>query len=76
VVGGAQWEQGDFNGDGNVGFEDLVALAQNYGTTQGMSSPAFEADLAAAFASVPEPSAIGIVLVAGLLGMRRRMGGR
>jgi hypothetical protein len=73
------WNHGDFTYDGTVDFNDLVKLAQNYNTalpTEPVpgASAAFEADLARAFASVPEPgtlSILGIGAVA-LVGRRRR----
>jgi uncharacterized lipoprotein YddW (UPF0748 family) len=76
VGGGTVWTDGDFTLDGNVDFSDLVALAQNYGgamPASGVFGAGFEADLAAAFAAVPEPS-IGVVGLAGcaLVGRRRR----
>lgn len=80
-TGLATWDMGDFNYDGNVGFADLVSVAQNYGDALPAApiagaSEGFEADLAAAFASVPEPSMIsGLALfVCGLSfrGRRRR----
>jgi hypothetical protein len=37
---GKDWSQGDFDGDGAVGFSDLVALAQNYNTTLPPAAPA------------------------------------
>jgi hypothetical protein len=72
------WYSGDFTYDGVVDFNDLVKLAQNY--EMGLPSepvagaPAeFGADLAMAFASVPEPSTAGLALLAsGALAMRRR----
>lgn len=77
--GGATWDMGDFNYDGNVGFADLVSVAQNYGDMLPAApiagaSEDFEADMAAAFASVPEPSVInGLLLgVAGFIYRRRR----
>jgi hypothetical protein len=73
------WTHGDFTYDGMTDFNDLVKLAQNYNTalpTQPIpgASAAFEADLARAFASVPEPgmiSVLGMGVVA-LMGRRRR----
>jgi autotransporter-associated beta strand protein len=80
------WAQGDYNYDGNVDFVDLAKLAQSYNTTLPGGAPAipagapagFEADLARAFASVPEPSALlavlpGLALLA--IGRRRRRTG-
>jgi len=76
------WNHGDFNYDGVTDFNDLVKLAQNYNTALPASGSipgapvGFEADLARAFASVPEPSTIGLigVVAGGLLcrGRRRR----
>jgi hypothetical protein len=70
------WVGGDFNYDGNTDFNDLVKLAQNYNSTlPGAPVPGasagFEADLAAAFANVPEPSAFSL-LALGTLGLLRR----
>jgi hypothetical protein len=59
------WQEGDFTGDGVVDFSDLVKLAQNYNSSVVAGAPAvFEADLARAFSSVPEPS--GLLGVVGL----------
>jgi autotransporter-associated beta strand protein len=73
------WNRGDFTYDGMVDFNDLVKLAQNYNTS--LPSEAvpgapigFEADLARAFASVPEPSGALLAFFAacGLAATRRR----
>jgi hypothetical protein len=57
----AVWSQGDYNYDAIVNFDDLLVLAKNYNKTQPAAlpgaSPEFAADLAAALAQVPEPSA-------------------
>jgi autotransporter-associated beta strand protein len=76
------WLRGDFDYNGNVDFNDLAKLAQNYNTTLpggGATVPGapagFEADLARAFASVPEPSSLVGVIGLGLFvarGRRRR----
>jgi hypothetical protein len=83
---GAQWTQGNFNPgqDDVVNFGDLLTLAKNYNRAVGADIPvvpgasaAFEADVAAAFAAVPEPGTLGFVGlgVATLLGGRRRRRG-
>jgi hypothetical protein len=74
------WTHGDANYDGVVDFNDLVKLAQNYNTALSPAavpgaSAAFEADVAKAFASVPEPSETAVALV-GLCGLVRRRRGR
>jgi fibronectin-binding autotransporter adhesin len=63
------WNRGDFNGDGAVDFLDLARLAQNYNTALPSTSipsasASFQADLATAFASVPEPSTTLLAAVA------------
>jgi hypothetical protein len=76
VASGRTWFNGDFNYDGAVDFGDLVLLAQQYNQPVPSSpqlSGAFEADLAAAFAAVPEPGAVGLMVAGiGALGVRRR----
>ena len=74
---GKSWFQGDFSLDNQVNFNDLVLLAQNYGQpvpASGTFSASFESDLAAAFAQVPEPTALGFIglAAAGLMGRRKR----
>jgi autotransporter-associated beta strand protein len=75
---GATWQNGDFNYDGIVSFADLVAVAQNYGGALPSDAipgaPAnFNADMAAAFSSVPEPGGLTLVAAAaGLLSARVR----
>ncbi|HEY7115249.1 MAG TPA: PEP-CTERM sorting domain-containing protein, partial [Tepidisphaeraceae bacterium] len=60
------WYNGDFTYDGMVDFNDLVKLAQNYNSSLPSAAQlapfgaAFETDLARAFASVPEPSLLGV----------------
>ena len=76
--GSRDWSTGNSTYDGNVDFNDLVRLAQNYGAALPAqpipgASPVFECDLAAAFASAPEPSGIAIfaTLMAGFMRRRR-----
>jgi autotransporter-associated beta strand protein len=71
--GQSGWVHGDFNYDGSIDFADLVKLAQNYNTdlnpaAQSITNapPGFESDLAAAFASVPEPSGLAAIAIAGI----------
>jgi hypothetical protein len=73
------WNRGDFTYDGITDFNDLVKLAQNYNTSLPTepipgATPGFQADLARAFASVPEPGMLSVLGIGGiaLLGRRRR----
>jgi hypothetical protein len=78
--GSKSWVGGDFNYDGKVDFADLVKMAQNYGgsTPAGAAGVAglsadFTRDWSLARASVPEPTALGIVLLgAAVLSRGRR----
>jgi hypothetical protein len=75
------WAAGDFTYDGVTDFNDLVKLAQNYNTALPSepvpgASADFQSDLAAAFASVPEPSAALACVVAGIGWPTRRRRGR
>jgi hypothetical protein len=78
--GTRSWPNGDFNYDGNVDFLDLAKLAQNYNTALGApvvpGAPAdFNADVARAFAEVPEPQSLAVLAMAAgsvLCGRRRR----
>jgi hypothetical protein len=62
---GKTWFHGDFTYDGTVDFNDLVQLAQNYNqpvpSDPAFASASFDADLARAFASVPEPGTSALV---------------
>jgi MYXO-CTERM domain-containing protein len=74
---GTTWNSGDFTYDGLTDFNDLVKLAQNYNTSLPAAAipgaPArFEADLARAFASVPEPGSLSLAGLCGATLLRRR----
>jgi hypothetical protein len=74
---GTTWGGGDFTYDGTTDFNDLVKLAQNYNTALPSEAipgaPAdFGADLARAFASVPEPSTLALAAVAACGAATRR----
>jgi len=65
----AQWSSGDFNYDDSINFDDLLILAKHYNTSLPTApipgaTAQFTADLAAAFAQVPEPSAALLSLTA------------
>jgi len=72
------WAHGDFTYDGVTDFNDLVKLAQNYNTSLPAAaaipgaSAAFDADLARAAASVPEPGTFAVLGVGVLFAVRRR----
>jgi hypothetical protein len=76
----ANWYQGDFNYDGSVNFADLLTLAKNYNAAMPAADAlpgapaAFSADLAAAFAQVPEPAAglLAVTACGFALATRRR----
>jgi autotransporter-associated beta strand protein len=67
--GTTRWSSGDFNYDGNTDFLDLAMLAQHYNTALPSeaippgASTEFVTDMAAAFAAVPEPSAIALAAI-------------
>jgi hypothetical protein len=68
VTTGAVWSQGDSNYDGAVNVGDLGSLATNYGTNLGTGPAA----VATAAVAVPEPSAVGLLIIAGASLLRRR----
>ena len=64
VIGNSTWATGDWNGDGDFDSLDLVVALQGGGYEQGQRFAALrEMPLHAAAVQVPEPSAIGLVLV-------------
>lgn len=71
------WVNGDFNMDGNIGFDDLLILASHYGQTLtaaqlGQLEPGFRAQVEAAFAEVPEPTCLLLLIAAPVLMTRQR----
>lgn len=69
--------EGDVNFDGTVGFDDLVILARRYGQMPTPAQlaqlpPAVAADVAAAFAQVPEPIVAGQLIALVTILQRRR----
>jgi hypothetical protein len=71
------WFEGDFDYSGAVNFSDLLALAKNYGKPVPSSpefSASFNADVASAFAAVPEPGTLSVLGLGaiGVMGRRRR----
>ena len=58
------WAQGDFNLDGTVGIADFSLLGANYNQSAG--------DAFARGGAVPEPTAMGLLAVAGFALVRRR----
>ena len=74
---GKTWADGDFTGDGMVDFFDLVKVAQHYDTSAPLAVSSgfpsnFDRDLAAAFASIPEPATSSILALLLLKSLRRR----
>ena len=83
-LGGMSWFDGDTDYDGTVNFNDLLKLSQNYNQAAASADPllpAFSLDLSDTVpdgswgAAVPEPHAIGLLLPAAILLMRRRVRG-
>jgi hypothetical protein len=66
TASGATWEQGDFNNDGKVGWDDLQALMGNFGPRQpiGASAP------------TPELATLGLLALGGLALIPRKQTGR
>ena len=62
----AGWANGDFNGNGQVDFPDFLLLSANFGETT----------LAGQAISVPEPHAMGLLLLGMLFGLPRKPGAR
>ena len=61
---GAVWEEGDFNGDGDVDRGDFLCLRPHFGDTVPGASGAF----------IPEPGALAMLAVGGLVIVRRKRG--
>ena len=58
VQGGATWEQGDFNEDGNVNDTDAAILAAHWGETMNETN-------------VPEPCSITLLVWGAIAGLMR-----
>jgi hypothetical protein len=67
-IGGKEWHNGDFDGDGDVDFADFNELANHY-TGAGV-------DYTAGKAAVPEPSTWLMLLSLGMAALTVRGGGR
>jgi hypothetical protein len=71
------WQQGDFNHDGKVSFADFQLLLSDYGQNMPGAGPVTvtqdQLDALEAFAqSVPEPGALGPILIMAAAGLLRR----
>jgi hypothetical protein len=69
--------QGDFDGDGHIDFSDFQVLEQNFGRHSSTPYRPFGAmsvsgDEVLAGGSVPEPGALGLVMLAGAAGLLRQ----
>ncbi|MCC6682664.1 MAG: hypothetical protein IT445_17325 [Phycisphaeraceae bacterium] len=67
----ATWTEADFTGDGVVNLSDLQILGDNWGFGTGPDIALDEA-LALTGIVIPEPGVAGLLLVGGLLAVRRR----
>jgi hypothetical protein len=70
------WISGDFDGDNDVDFGDLLVIAQNYssgsvGDASALSA-SFAADWNLARSLVPEPTALALMSLVGLSLKRSR----
>jgi T5SS/PEP-CTERM-associated repeat protein len=67
----AGFADGDFNGDGRVNLSDFLILRRNFGSGGGSGPDAGPLDDFMR-GVVPEPGTAGLLVAAGLLGLRRR----
>jgi len=66
TASGATWEQGDFDGDGDVDLDDKAILEFSYGEGPiGTAAPAPPGN-------VPEPATLFVMMVAGLPALLKR----
>jgi hypothetical protein len=70
AMANAGWSFGNFDGDGDVDLVDLIAMSRNYGT--GAPAGLSFADDLQTVGLVPEPTTIGLMVVGGLVLLRRR----
>ena len=69
------WTLGDFDYDGDVDFNDLVPLAQNYNGSLAIGdigTASFQADWVLAQSLAPEPSSLIVLSAGAALAVRRR----
>lgn len=62
----ALWGMGDFDSDGDVDLNDLGGLATNYGSVTAQAMADFQMLMA-----VPEPHALGLIMLSTLIARRR-----
>jgi len=78
TVGGKLWQEGDFNYDGFSNFSDFLLLQGNFNTVGATDvagfTPTQQQKIMSDFAvtAVPEPTALGLIGLAGGALMRRR----
>ena len=79
--GAGFYNQGDFNYDGSVNFNDLLILAKNYGKSTALpdsaealaiGGSAFANDYQLAVSLVPEPTTLGLLAALPMVLRRRR----
>lgn len=70
------WADGDFNGDGDITLDDLTILGTFWNTGVAQADAiSFEAALQTVSFTVPEPGALALLAMAGVVAARRRRQG-